>query len=71
MTHAEGVSTCMAIVYELDDDGWIIASIPAVIGVHSQGRTPDEARANVMDALRGVLKLRAGRHPQGPGVVRR
>lgn len=39
------------IVYEEDEDGWIVASIPEVAGVFSQGRTRDEARANVLDAL--------------------
>ena len=48
----------MTIVYEEGDDGWIVASIPEVPGANSQGRTRDEARANVIDALRGVLELR-------------
>jgi predicted RNase H-like HicB family nuclease len=39
------------IVYEEGEDGWIVASIPEVPGVFSQGRTRDEARANVLDAL--------------------
>jgi len=40
-----------AILYEEDEDGWIVASIPEVPGVFSQGRTRDEARVNVLDAL--------------------
>ncbi len=52
----------MTIVFEDGEDGWIIASIPEVAGVHSQGRTRDEARANVIDALRGILELRLGGH---------
>lgn len=39
------------IVYEEDEDGWIVASIPEVPGVFSQGRTRAEARADVLDAL--------------------
>lgn len=39
------------IVYENAEDGWIVASIPEVPGVFSQGCTRDEARANVLDAL--------------------
>jgi predicted RNase H-like HicB family nuclease len=42
----------LTIVYESGEDGWIIASIPEVAGVFSQGKTRDEARANVIDALR-------------------
>ncbi len=44
----------MSIVYERGDDGWIVASVPEVPGTHSQGRTREEARANVLDAL-GVM----------------
>lgn len=53
----------VTIVYEPDDDGWIVASVPEVPGAHSQGRTREEARANVIDALRGILELRFGQHP--------
>ena len=45
----------MSIVYEQGEDGWIIASVTDVPGTHSQGRTREEARANVVDAL--VLML--------------
>ena len=45
----------LTVVYEPGDDGWTIASIPEVAGVHSQGRTREEARANVIDALRLML----------------
>jgi predicted RNase H-like HicB family nuclease len=45
----------LTIVYEPGEDGWIIASIPEVSGVFSQGRTRVEARANVIDALRLML----------------
>jgi predicted RNase H-like HicB family nuclease len=53
----------VTIVYEPGEDGWIVASIPEVAGVHSQGKTRDEARTNVIDALRGMLELRFGAHP--------
>ena len=42
-------------VYEDGDEGWIVASIPEVAGVFSQGRTREEARTNVIDALRLML----------------
>ncbi len=45
----------LTIVYEPGEDGWLIASIPEVAGVFSQGRTRDEARENVIDALRLML----------------
>lgn len=52
----------VTIVYQPDEDGWIVASVPEVPGVHSEGRTREEARANVIDALRGTLELRFGQH---------
>ena len=51
-------SLVVTIVYEQGEDGWVIASIPEVPGAHSQGRTREEARANVIDAVRGILELR-------------
>ena len=51
----------LTIVFETDGD-WIVASVPEVPGAHSQGRTREEARANVIDALRGILELRFGEH---------
>ena len=45
----------LTIVYEPGEDDWIIASIPEVAGVFSQGRSREEARANVIDALRLML----------------
>ena len=45
----------LTIVYEDGQDGWVIASIPEVRGVHSQGQTREEARTNVIDALRLML----------------
>jgi predicted RNase H-like HicB family nuclease len=53
----------VTIVYEEGDDGWVVASIPEVPGANSQGHTREEARANVIDALRGILELRFGEHP--------
>lgn len=45
----------LTIVYEDGDDGWIVASTPSVPGVLSQGRTREEARENVLDALALML----------------
>lgn len=49
----------LTIVFE-QDDGWVVASVPEVSGAHSQGRTRDEARENVIEALHGILELRFG-----------
>ncbi len=50
----------LTIVFEHGDDGWVIASIPEVPGAMSQGRTRDEARANVIDALQLMLSPEPG-----------
>lgn len=38
-----------------DESGWIVARVLEVPGALSQGRTREEARENVLDALRTVL----------------
>ncbi len=45
----------LTIIYEPGEDDFVVATIPEVRGVFSQGRTRDEARANVLDALRLML----------------
>lgn len=38
-----------------DEEGWIVARVAEVPGALSQGRTREEARDNVLDALQVVL----------------
>lgn len=38
-----------------DEQGWIVARVLEVPGAISQGRSREEARANVLDALQTVL----------------
>jgi predicted RNase H-like HicB family nuclease len=46
----------LTITYEdPEEEGWIVASVVEVPGAMSQGRTRDEARENVIDALRLML----------------
>jgi predicted RNase H-like HicB family nuclease len=42
--------------YSDGGDGWIMAQVEEVPGAISQGRTREEARENVIDALRLMLK---------------
>ncbi|MBY0459462.1 MAG: type II toxin-antitoxin system HicB family antitoxin [Gemmataceae bacterium] len=44
-----------------DEDGAWVAECPAIPGCVSQGATKDEALANVRDAIRGCLEVRAER----------
>lgn len=45
----------LTIHFEDAGDGWVLATIPEVPGAISQGRTREEARHNVIDALQTVL----------------
>ena len=44
-----------AITLEKDEDGFIVASCPALPGCHSQGKTKKEAIANIEEAIRGYV----------------
>jgi predicted RNase H-like HicB family nuclease len=45
----------LSIVYEPDDSGWVRARIEGIPEVITAGRTKDEARELVIDALREYL----------------
>lgn len=53
----------ITIVYEDNRDGWITAHIPEIPGAVSQGRSKDEAREMVLDALN---ELMIARRKEGP-----
>lgn len=46
-----------AVVLEQGESGWIVASVPALPGCHSQGRTREDALANIQEAMRGYLAV--------------
>lgn len=43
------------VAYTKDEDGYIVASVPTLPGCHSQGRTKEEARKNIREAMKGYL----------------
>ncbi|MBA2712852.1 MAG: type II toxin-antitoxin system HicB family antitoxin [Rubrobacteraceae bacterium] len=45
-------------IYEHTDDGWWVVSVPEIPGAHSQGRTSEEAREMIRDAVRLLLEVR-------------
>ncbi|HPD07255.1 MAG TPA: type II toxin-antitoxin system HicB family antitoxin [Candidatus Bipolaricaulis sp.] len=48
------------VIIEQDEDGMYVVHCPSLPGCVSQGRTRDEARANIRDAIVGYLaSLRA------------
>lgn len=39
------------VIYERDEDGWWVAEAPEAPGCHTQGRTIEQARERILDAL--------------------
>ena len=57
------------IVVEPDEDGVFVASCPSLPGCHSHGRTRDEARSNIREAIALYLEsLREHDEPIPPGI---
>ncbi len=44
------------ITLEEDEDGFIVASCPALPGCHSQGSDTDEAVANITEAIQAYVE---------------
>ena len=57
------------------EDGYVLASVPALRGCHSQGATREEALANIREAIEGWLEAEDARavaaltEPQGELVL--
>lgn len=47
----------LTVVYEDSGDGWVMASIPELPGVLTQGATLEEARSMIRSALRDWLEF--------------
>lgn len=63
---------CFTAVYE-QDGGWWIGYVEELPGANTQGRTLDEARENLKDAVRMVIAANrelARRESEGRDVVR-
>ena len=43
------------ITLERDEDGYTVVSCPALPGCHSQGKTREEAIANISEAIQGYV----------------
>jgi predicted RNase H-like HicB family nuclease len=60
-------------IFEQGDDGWIVATCPEVPGAITQGRTMDEAREMLRDAIHEMLEVMredAEKELEGRDVVR-
>src|SRR5579863_5709516 len=47
----EEIMSVYHVVYERDESGWWVASVREVRGCHTQGRTVDEARRRIREAM--------------------
>ena len=57
-----------AVTLEWDEDGYITASCPALVGCHSQGRSRSEAIKNIHEAIRGYIASMATHGQSVPDV---
>ena len=59
------------VVLQRDEDGVMVAEVPALPGCISQGATRDEALSNIRDAIAGYLdSLKAHGDPIPPPSVK-
>ena len=49
----------LIVTLERDETGMLVAECPAIPGCGSQGRTEEEALANITEAVKGCLEARA------------
>src|SRR6266576_2832918 len=47
----EEIMKTYRVAYERDESGWWVASVRGVRGCHTQGRTVDEARRRIVEAM--------------------
>lgn len=45
------------VLIEQDEDGWFVASAPAIPGCHTQGKTYEEAISNIKEAIELCLEV--------------
>ncbi len=52
------------VVIERDSEGFYVASVPQVVGCHTQGRSLDEVMARVREALELCLEVEGAPEPE-------
>lgn len=55
--HAKHVERTFEVLFEEDEDGWIVASVPALPGCHTQGKTLEQARERIREAIQAYLTV--------------
>ena len=56
------------VTLEKDEDGYYVTECPSLPGCASQGQTPEEALANIREAIEGILELRLKKGLPVPAV---
>jgi predicted RNase H-like HicB family nuclease len=54
------------VVVERDETGYYVAEVPALPGCLSQGKTRDEALANIREAIEGWLEVMEAKQALDP-----
>lgn len=60
-SHGLDVDRTFDVVIEQDEDGWFVASVPALPGCHTQGKSVPQARERIKEAI--LLCLASGDVP--------
>lgn len=48
----------LTVTWYRDEDGWFVVECPVIPGCMSQGKTLEEAMANIKEAIEGCLEVR-------------
>ncbi len=56
------------VTLERDEDDYYVTECPSLPGCVSQGKTPEEALANIREAIEGILELRQRKGLPVPAV---
>ena len=49
--------TQLTVTIEKDQSGYFVAEVPGMPGCYSQGRTIDEVKANIKEAIEGWIEV--------------
>jgi predicted RNase H-like HicB family nuclease len=55
--HLSGACMKLHVIIEKDESGYYVAEVPALPGCLSQGKTHEEAIANIAEAIEGWLEV--------------
>jgi predicted RNase H-like HicB family nuclease len=47
----------LKVVIEKDESGYFVAEVPGMPGCYSQGKTPEDVRKNIKEAMEGWIEV--------------